>query len=75
MQNSALPIISKCTFGIYLLHIFFMRNIIWNIHSLYPLQPLLQLVITIILTFILSFTATYIIAKTPLGKYVVGCRL
>ena len=75
MQNSALSIISKCTFGIYLFHIFFMRSIIWNIELLYSLHPLLQLVITIMLTAILSFVATYIIAKTPLGKYIVGCRL
>ena len=75
MNSSALSVLSKCTFGIYLFHIFFMRTIIWNIELFYSLHPLVQLVITIILTFILSLSATYIIAKTPLGKYVVGCRL
>ena len=75
MNSSALSVLSKCTFGIYLFHIFFMRTIIWNIELLYSLHPLMQLIITIILTSILSLSATYIIAKTPLGKYVVGCRL
>ena len=50
MNSSALSVLSKCTFGIYLFHIFFMRTIIWNIELLYSLHPLMQLIITIMLT-------------------------
>ena len=72
---SAISAVSKCTFGIYLFHIYFMRSIIWKFEAFYAFHPLVQLCLTILFTAILSFSATYLIAKTPLGKYIVGCRL
>ncbi len=66
---------SNCSFGIYLIHIFIMRNCIWNLNFIQSLTPITQLFTIFTLTTIFSWLTTYLIAKTPIGKYIVGCKL
>lgn len=64
--------ISNLTFGIYLAHILIMRRWLWhwqwieNIEN-YPLQSLL----VAILTFLLTAAFCWLLAKLPIGKYIV----
>lgn len=67
--------LSDCCFGIYLVHIFIMRNILWNIDSIvFGIGGVGQILITCILTFFLSFALTYIISMIPYSEYIVGFR-
>lgn len=67
--------LSKMTFGIYLVHIFIMRYILWrcdfilNISNYY-----LQTAATIMLTFVLSVLCTYLIGLFPKSQYIVGYK-
>lgn len=67
--------LSKMTFGIYLVHIFIMRYVLWhcdfilNIGSYY-----LQTATIIVLTFVLSALCTYLIGFMPKSQYIVGYK-
>lgn len=64
---------SNLTFGIYLVHIFIMRNLIWkwnfimNIHSYY-----IQTIAIVLLTFLGSSVLCYLISLLPGSKYIIG---
>ena len=65
--------LSKMTFGIYLVHIFIMRYVLWrcdfilNIDNYY-----LQTATIIVLTFVLSVLCTYLIGLLPKSQYIIG---
>lgn len=67
--------LSKMTFGIYLIHIFIMRYILWrcdfilNINNYY-----LQTATIIVLTFVLSALCTYLIGLLPKSQYLIGYK-
>ena len=73
--------LSELSFGIYLVHILVMRNIIWKIPYIdtiagtgNPLSGILQIVFTTVLTIGISAILCYAISKTPLGTYLIGFR-
>ena len=73
--------LSELSFGIYLVHILVMRNIIWKIPFIdtiagtgNPLSGILQIVFTTVLTIGISAILCYLISKTPLGTYLIGFR-
>lgn len=67
--------ISDSTFGIYLVHIFIMRSIIWKVDFIvYSLGWYGQILLTWSLTFLLSYAVTYIISMIPYSEYIVGFR-
>lgn len=64
---------SKLTFGIYLIHIFIMRYLLWKWDFILGIQPYwLQTVTIIILTFGGSLVVTYLISLFPFAKYLTG---
>lgn len=66
---------SNCSFGIYLVHIFVMRYILWNVDFIvYGLGWVGQMIMTWTLTFLISFALTYAISLLPFGDYIVGFR-
>lgn len=67
--------LSDCCFGIYLVHIFIMRYILWNIDWIVRgFGGVGQILITWVLTLLISFAVTYLISMTPYSEYIVGFR-
>lgn len=63
------------TFGIYLVHIFIMRNILWHNNFILSINNYyLQTAVIIILTFILSAICTYLISLLPKAQYIIGYK-
>jgi surface polysaccharide O-acyltransferase-like enzyme len=65
--------ISRISFGIYLIHIFIMRNILWNWEVLQSLSYNIQIFVCALLTFALSYLVAKVISKLPFSKYIIGC--
>jgi len=63
---------SSCGMGIYLIHIFIMRRIIWELSFLDTLPPILHLLITFVATTLLSWGFAHIVSRTSLGSYIIG---
>lgn len=79
--NSIITRLSELSFGIYLVHILVMRNIIWEIPCIdtiagegNPLSGILQIIITTVLTIGISAILCYAISRTPLGTYLIGFK-
>ena len=67
--------LSNASFGIYLMHIFVMRNILWHFDFIvYTFGGIGQIVITWVLTFAISFALTYLISNLPYAEYIVGYK-
>lgn len=71
--TNAFADISKMSFGIYLIHIFIMRSVLWNLNILQSLPYILQIPLCAILTFGLSYLIIKSISKFPFSKYIIGC--
>ena len=64
--------VSKLSFGIYFVHIFIMRNIIWNLDVINQMPGLVQIPVIAIATFLLSLLLSWLISKLPFSKYIIG---
>lgn len=72
-ENRLLTEFSKACFGIYLMHIFVMRRILWNIDILtYGLGWVGQLLTSWLVTLIISFVLTWLISYLPFSEYIIG---
>lgn len=71
---NVIAIISKYSFGIYLVHIFVMRQIVWNWDFVSQHGSVLQIIMTTILTFFISFAIVYLISYLPFSKYIIGVK-
>lgn len=67
-------LISKCCFGIYLVHIFVMRSIIWKWTLIWNVEGVGQIVLVTILTFVGSFLITWLISYLPWAEYLIGFK-
>ncbi len=72
--QNGLARLSGLTFGIYLMHIFFMRSILWHVPFIAALPAVQQIVVTIILTFAISLAVAWLISLTPVGNHVIGYK-
>lgn len=70
----AIYTISKYSFGIYLVHIFIMRRIVWNWNFVTQHGSAFQILTTTILTFVMSYIIVYIISRFPFSKYIIGVK-
>ncbi|MBO5628202.1 MAG: acyltransferase family protein [Aeriscardovia sp.] len=68
-----LVLVSNCCFGIYLVHIFIMRSIIWQWEWLQDLGVIQILTVTL-LTFVGSFAVTWLISYLPGAEYIIGFK-
>ena len=67
--------LSKMTFGIYLVHIFIMRYILWRCNFILSIENYyIQTASIVLLTFLLSALFTYFISLLPMAQYVVGVK-
>lgn len=71
-EPSLLISASRLSFGIYLIHIFVMRDGIWNLSAIQQLQSIIQISTIAISTFILSWLICWCISKLPFSKYIIG---
>lgn len=72
--HQILAFVSNCCFGIYLVHIFMMRSIIWHWEVLWNLKWGGQIVAVTLLTFIGSLIVTWLISYLPYAEYIIGFR-
>lgn len=79
--HKMVTILSKLSFGIYLVHILVMRNIIWKIGGISTicgvgnaLSGILQIIITTIASFGISAILCYLISKTSIGGILIGTK-
>lgn len=63
---------SNCSFGIYLLHIFVMRRIIWNMDIIRFTPPSRAIILIFFLTTILSWAISHMLSRTLIGKFIIG---
>lgn len=67
--------ISNLSFGIYLIHIFIMRYILWECDFIQNMDSsILQTVTIAVLTFVLSTIACYLISWLPFSAYLIGYK-
>lgn len=65
--------VSKLTFGIYLIHIFIMRYLLWKWNFILGIHPYwFQTAVIIILTFMGSLAVSYLISLLPFSRYIIG---
>ena len=75
LPNKKIPIIgevSKLSFGIYLVHIFIMRDVVWKIDLISQMPGLVQILVIVVMTFALSLMAAWLISRLPFSKYIIG---
>lgn len=71
-QNASIYEVSRLSFGIYLVHIFFMREIVWNVGLIKNLPYMVQIPAIAVITFALSFAFSWLISRLPISKYIIG---
>lgn len=64
--------ISRLSFGIYFVHIFILRRILWRIDFIRDLPGLIQIPVVMVATFALSFLVVKLISRLPFSKYLIG---
>lgn len=68
-------LLSNLTFGIFLIHIFIMRYILWHCDFILQIDNYyIQTAVVIILTFIISALCTYVLSLLPKAQYIVGFK-
>ena len=64
--------ISRLSFGIYFVHIFIMRKILWNLDVVQSLPWLAQIPVIVLSTFLLSLFTSWVISRFRFSKYIIG---
>ena len=70
----AIENVSNLSFGIYLMHIYFLTEISWRLCDYLQLIGVLQIILTTMLTFTLSFLVSWGISKLPYSQFVIGYK-
>lgn len=73
-HSSWITQLSNCCFGIYLVHIFIMHNILWKCDFISAGGGIIQIILTILLTSLLSFVVVWCISKLPYSQYIIGYK-
>lgn len=72
-ETNILTEFSNACFGIYLMHIFVMRRVLWNIDFLtYGLGWIGQLLTSWVFSLVISFVLTHVISLLPYSEYIIG---
>lgn len=75
MWANVLEKVSNLSFGIYLIHIFVMRYLLWNWSFIRSIDSYLIQTLTIaLLTFVLSVAGSYLISFLPAASYIIGYK-
>lgn len=63
---------SALSFGVYLVHIFIMRRIVWHIGFIGDLPGLIQIPCIMLITLLASYLVVWLISRLPFSKYIIG---
>ena len=66
--------ISNCCFGIYLVHIFVMRSLLWRWAIIQELNGIVQIGTVTVLSFVGSLLITWLISYIPMAEYIIGFK-
>lgn len=73
--NSIITTISNLCFGVYLVHIFIMRDILWNVNIIVGIDNYyIQTGVVFVLTAILSFGVCWLVSLMPFSQYIIGYK-
>ena len=73
--GGVITVLSNCSFGVYLMHIFIMQRVIWHSDFIVcHIGGLGQWFITWVLTLVLSFALTWAISYLPFAEYIIGYK-
>lgn len=70
--RNVIVFLSRHSFGIYLVHVLVLRNILWKLSWIQSLPGFLQIIVCVVLTFVISLLICWCISKLKVGKYVIG---
>ena len=71
-QSNIVSNIANCSFGIYLIHIIIVRNLVWTFFESCNINPILETSIITLISFVISLLIVKILSKLPFSKYIVG---
>ena len=63
---------SALSFGVYLVHMFIMRRIVWHIGFIGDLPGLIQIPCIMLITLLASYLVVWLISRLPFSKYIIG---
>ena len=66
--------VSNLSFGIYLMHIYFLTEISWKLCDYLQLIGVLQIILTVMITFTMSFIVSWMISKLPYSQFLIGYK-
>lgn len=75
LPNKSIAVISKASslsFGLYLIHIFVMRDFLWHLDMILSLSGVLQILTITVLTILISFLISWLLSRLPFSKYIIG---
>ena len=64
--------LSRLSFGIYLIHIFIMRDLLWQVDAISLLPGLIQIAVITTVTLLFSYIVVWSISKLSFSKYIIG---
>ncbi len=65
--------LGKVSFGIYIIHLFILRDIVWNLFGMtYIMPPFIQIPLMALIALIISYLIIKAISYLPISKYVIG---
>lgn len=68
--------LSNLSFGVYLVHIFFMRDILWKWDIILTINNYpLQCIVTMLLTLAMSFGFCYLLSYLPKSEWIIGYHM
>lgn len=71
--TKALTVVSNLSFGIYLVHIFVMRTLLWNWSFIQSIKNYcLQTFVVIVFTFMGALAIVYLLSRLPFSQYIIG---
>ena len=71
--KKALTVVSNLSFGIYLVHIFVMRTLLWNWSFIQSIKNYcLQTFVVIVFTFMGALAIVYLLSRLPFSQYIIG---
>ena len=71
-QSLSLGQASKLSFGVYFVHIFILREVLWHLDMICDLPGVVQIVVLAMSTLVISYFVSWLISKLPFSKYIIG---
>jgi len=75
LPNKQIRIIEQCSklsFGVYFVHVVFLRHFLWKVSLIHNLPGFLQIIVIASITLVLSYLLSWLISQLPFRKYIIG---